>query len=197
MNDKEYVSSAGGGPKEQNTRYGTKYYLTGLGFLALVISITGIVTLVYMMLHGLNIFEMLQQPTKTWAFGYIGGSANPASIGAEIMAWSLIGVSCQIAYLSGKAIIGRQFQFWDYSVRWISASFLSWGIAVAVIFTLIVVTLDIGGIEITLANASIETIIAISFILGFYNDESRALLDRLRERMAIGLKGDKQKVEGE
>jgi len=49
-------------------------------------------------------------------------------------------------------------------------------------------TLDVGGVEITLANASIETIIAISFILGFYNDESRRLLDSLRERITTGIK---------
>ena len=174
--------------EKENIQLSNRYYLKGFGFQVLLIFITAVVITIYMLLHGLNIYELLQQPTKTWTFDFLGGNANPASIGAEIMAWSFIGVSCQMAYLSGKAILQNQFQFWQYFIRWVSASLLSWGVAVAVIFALTVITVDIGGIEITLAKASIETIIAISFILGFYNDESRGILEKLRERIVTGLK---------
>ncbi len=183
----------------QNDENSTQYYLKGFRFLLLLILALAIIGPIYMLSHGINALELLRYPDKTWGFAYLGGNANPSSIGIEILVWSFIGVTCQLAYLAGRAILRSQFHFWRYVIRWISAAIYAWGIAVAVIFTLTIITLDIGGIEITLANASIETIIAIAFILGFYNNESRKLLDKLRGQIAIGMenKSETQKNEKE
>jgi len=92
-----------------------------------------------------------------------------------------------MAYLAGRAILKKEFEFLKFLVKWMSSSLYAWGVAVAVILSLNIISLSIAGIDITLKNASLETIIALSFILGFYNEEARALLSSLRRRFASNL----------
>ena len=181
--------------EQQKIHSNTRYYLKGIGFLILLLVTTTIISMTYTFLHGIRIIELFTQPQAIWSFNFVGGSANPASIGIEIWTWTLIGVNCRLAYISSQAIIRGKFDILKYLVKWISTSLFSWGIAVAVIFSFQVVALNLGGIEITLANASIETIIAISFILGFYYDEARKLLGNLRGQIVAGAESKTEQEE--
>ncbi len=165
-----------------------KYYSKGIGFLALLILAYCIIAFAYLSLHGINVFALFNQTQTISKFDFIGGNSNPLSIGIEAEAWSLMGVICQMAYLSGMALLKGKFEFLKYFTWWISSSLYAWGIAVAVIFSLNIISLNIAGIDITLKNAPIEIIIAISFILGFYSDDARKILGRLRERLVMAEK---------
>jgi hypothetical protein len=164
-----------------------RYYFKGVSFLLLLIFTYFIISLSYLHLHGCNIMKLFQGSILP-SFNFIGGSSNALSIGIEAEAWSLFGVICQMAYISGRAILNKEFIFIRYLIIWISSSLYSWGVTVAVIFTLNIITLSISGIDITLKNAPIETIIALSFILGFFSDEAHKLLRGLRDKIATGLK---------
>jgi hypothetical protein len=171
----------------ESTDVDRNYYLQGLGFLALLVAVTGMSGFVYMLMHNVYAFHLLTQPGETWSFGFVGGVRNPASIIIEVFIWSLVGVNSALAYSSGRDIIRKRFRFLRYLTLWISTVVFAQGVAVAVILSLQVISLNIGGIEITLANASIETIIAISFILGFYHNDARRLLGSLRGRIVTGM----------
>lgn len=180
-------------PVDTKIQINAWYYVKGIIFLGLMILAVLSLSFGYMSLHGIYIVDRLVQPEKPLALDYIGGKANPFSIGMEILFWSLIGVICQMAYLSGQMMVKGQFEFGKYFIMWISTSLFAGGVAHAVIFALLVIKLSIAGIEITLENAPISTIIAISFILGFYNQEARRLLDKLRGKITAGFEDDARK----
>jgi hypothetical protein len=163
------------------------YYWKSLCFVVSLGVTAFLFLLIYMRVHGINAVEAFNDPNYVWIFDFVGGSRNPASIGFEIGIWTFLGVTCKVAYTSTKTILRRQFDWLKYLIGWIGAGLYAWGIAVAVIFSLQVITLNIGGVEITLANISIEGIIAISFVLGFYNDEARRLLDNIRGQIVQGM----------
>jgi hypothetical protein len=167
-----------------------KYYLRGLAFLLLILLTAGVVAALYLRLHNINVLELFSRPQKELSFGYIGGDKNPASIMMEIWVWCLLGVNCRLAYLSGRSVIRKRFRFLRYLTLWFSTWLFAQGVAVAVILSLQVISLNIASVEISLANASIETIIALSFILGFYHDDARRLLGSLRGRIVTGMEGD-------
>lgn len=117
-------------------------------------------------------------------FGFIGGNNTPLSIGFEITVWGVIGVISRTAYLKSQVIKrGEEFSFLSSLIEWIGTSLLAIGILTAVIFSLSIVSLNVAGVEITLADAPIEAIIAISFILSFYYEETQKLLGSLSERI--------------
>jgi hypothetical protein len=164
-----------------------KYYWKGFGFVLFLGTTAFSLLLVYMRIHGINAIEAFNNPNYVWVFDFVGGSRNPASIGFEIGIWTFLGVTCRMAYTSTQSILRGQFDWLKSAIGWIGAGIFAWGIAVAVIFSLQVIVLNVGGIEITLANISLEAIIAISFIMGFYNQESRELLDKVRGQIVRGM----------
>ncbi len=165
----------------------TQEYRKGLGFLALLVVDFLVLTYFYQFLHGINVFELFRQPPALLPFDFIGGSANAFSIAVEIVYWALMGVVCQMAYQVSRAVVDGKFDAWKSTFNWISISLYAIGVAIALIFSLKVISLNVGDIRITLASAPIEVIIAISFILGFYSEESRRLLGRLRGRIVTGM----------
>lgn len=166
--------------QNSESKINARQYLRGLGFFAILIISVLFQTFIYVTLHGINILDRALKPQNPIVFDYIGGNATPFSIGLEILFWSLVGVICHIAYLSGQAVLEKRFEFGEYLIRWISTSMYAAGIAHAVVFLLRLITIKIANIEITLKDAPVEVIIAISFILGFYYQEARKLLDKLR-----------------
>ncbi len=165
----------------------TQDYRKGFGFLALLALDFLVLTYYYMLLHGIDLFVLLRQPPTALTFDYIGGSANAFSVGSEIVYWTLMGVLCQMAYLAGRILIEGNFDFWKSIFGWIGTSLYAVGTAIAIIFSLKIVSINIADIKITLADAPIEVIIAISIILGFYSEESRRLLGRLRRQIVSGM----------
>lgn len=170
-------------------------YRKGFGFLALMALDFVVLTYYYMLLHGIDLFVLLRQPPTVLTFDYIGGSANAFSVGSEIVYWALMGVICQMAYLAGRTLIEGIFDFWKAIFGWIGTSLYAVGTAIAVIFSLKIVSINIADIKITLADAPIEVIIAISIILGFYSEESRRLLGRLRRQIVSGMTAEGEEHE--
>jgi hypothetical protein len=56
-------------------------------------------------------------------------------------------------------------------------------IAMAVVAFLRSTSLNVGSVNLTLATADIELIIAISFILGFYHEDTRRLLGSFQKNI--------------
>lgn len=164
-----------------------KEYLKGLIFFALMWLNLVFLSYFYYLLHGVNFFQVLAQRKTISSFDFVGENANVFSVGVEIVYWTLFGVICQMAYRSGREIIDGEFDFWKSMFYWIGINMYALGIAIAVIFSLEIISLSIGGIDITLANAPIEVIITIAFILGFYSEEARQLLGKLRGKIVSGI----------
>lgn len=168
-------------------------YRQGFAFLALMILVFLVLSYFYVLLHGINVFKLLGQQQTELTFDFVGGNTNAFSISIEIMFWALMGVICQMAYQSTKTITKGEFDIWKSVFNWIGINLYAVGIAIAIIFSLNVISLNIGDIQITLANAKIEVIIAISFVLGFYSEESRRLLGRLRGQIVTGMEAESNK----
>ncbi|MGQ9625674.1 MAG: hypothetical protein ACUVV0_02060 [Anaerolineae bacterium] len=91
----------------------------------------------------------------------------------NLASWSFIGNYAQNGYIIAQALIGRKFHLGKHLTKVVGDVMRSWGIAIAVVFLLRVIKLSIGNLELTLENTTIEVIIALSFILGFYNEDAR------------------------
>lgn len=70
---------------------------------------------------------------------------------------------------------------------WFGTVGFAWGVSVALILSLSIISINIGTTQITLADASIETIMAIAFIIGFFNKYALKLLEQVRDRLTGGM----------
>lgn len=164
----------------------SQYYFRGFLFVVLLMVASFVIVLMYWWLHGISIVTMFTQNIQVWPATFVGGTNTPFSVGVEIWAWSLLGVNCRTAYIVGQAVLEQEFVFGKSLVYWVSTCLFGWGISVAVIFSLQAIELTVAGFQITLANAPIQTIVAISFVLGFYNDNAHKLLESLKEQIVRG-----------
>ena len=158
----------------------TAYYLKGILFLGFIAVISAIVQYFYSLAHGINLILLFSGSLNQWNFNWLGGRADPSSVGIEILIWTIMGVSAKMAYQSADEMLRGTFSFLPSVINWISKSFYAWGIGVATVLFFSVVSITIAGFEITLANASIGSIIAIAFIIGFYDSEALSVLEKLR-----------------
>ena len=165
--------------------------LEALGFLLLLTSALGVTWAFYLQLHRIDLLKLLlQQPQGEVVFTFIGGNKNPFAIGVEIGIWGFVGVIARMAHSTSRVILkGEEFDFCRYLVDWIGTSLLVMGILTAVIFSLSIVSLRIAGVEITLADAPIEAIIALSFVLSFYHEGTQTLLSSLKGKIFYSEEG--------
>ncbi|MFN8489483.1 MAG: hypothetical protein U0350_18010 [Caldilineaceae bacterium] len=163
----------------------TKYYFRGFLFIVFLMLDTILVVLIYWRSHGISPVAVLTQVSQSWPSDFVGGIKTPFAMGVEIFTWSIIGVNCRMAYIVGQVIINKQFSFGKNLVICSSAQLFGPGISLAVIFCLQIIEVSVAGVHITLANAPIETVVAISFILGFYFEDARKLLDRVRGQLGL------------
>ena len=168
-----------------------KYDMYAQGVLFLIaLGLTMIISMIlYAAAHGINYFQIYLNPKLVFTVDFIGGGRNAYSIGFEAALWAFLGVSCRIAYIALKAMQDGKFRFLRFVAIWFGTIGFAWGVSVALILSLSVVTVSIGTTEITLANASIETLIAISFIIGFYNEQALVMLERVRDKFTAGIDG--------
>ncbi len=171
-------------------------YINAIIFLGLLIVGNFIVQYVYNLAHGLPLQNLLLQPETTWTFTFIGENPNPSSIGMEILVWTFTGVSARLAYSTTKSVSRKKFSLLKNILLWISTALFTWGIGVALILSLSVISLSVAGIELTLANASLEAIIAISFVLGFYHESAIKFLGSVREKLVWGVDSDDNLEDG-
>jgi len=99
----------------------------------------------------------------------------------EVAIWSLEGVLARSEYyLSLLVLKKKKFNFWETSSKLISDATMGIAIAIAVVLFLRATEF----VELSLKNANIATIAGISFILGFYHEDTRRLLGSFRKRIS-------------
>jgi len=99
----------------------------------------------------------------------------------EVAIWSLAGVLARSEYYLSQIIVRKkQFDFWESSSKLISDG--SMGIAIAIAVVLFVRATEF--MELSFQNASVASIAAISFILGFYHEDTRRLLSSFQRRIS-------------
>ncbi|MCP4359411.1 MAG: hypothetical protein GY796_15480 [Chloroflexi bacterium] len=125
-------------------------------------------------------------------FNFVGVNENfplPSfySLVMEVFAWSFAGVLARSEYyLTQIAIRREEFHMSESISKIIGDTSMGVSIAIAVVAFLTATTLTIGQVELTLRTASIELIGAISFILGFYHEDTRRLLGSFQKKVSGG-----------
>ena len=123
-------------------------------------------------------------------FDFVGVNANfpvPSfySLMMEVFVWSFAGVLARSEYyLTQIAIRREEFHMLESISKIIGDTSMGVSIAIAVVAFLTATTLTIGQVELTLRTANVELIGAISFILGFYHEDTRRLLGSFHKRIS-------------
>ena len=165
-------------------------YRVGVGFLLFLLLNMFIIMMMYSLAHGINYLQIYTNPNSVFKVDFIGGGRNLFSMAFEVSMWAFLGVTCRMSYTALKAMNEGSFRFWKYTATWLGTIGFAWGVSVALIFSLSVLTLNIGTTKITLADAPLETIIAIAFIIGFYNEQALRLLERVRDKLTAGIESE-------
>lgn len=98
----------------------------------------------------------------------------------EVAIWSLAGVLARSEYYLSQIVIRkRQFHLLETISKLISDA--SMGIAIAIAVVLFLRATEF--LDLSLKNANVASIAAISFILGFYHEDTRRLLGNFRRKI--------------
>jgi hypothetical protein len=125
-------------------------------------------------------------------FNFVGvtpDNPNPSFIAVmiEAMMWSLAGVLARHLYDLTQLIVKRNLvDPLETISKLIGES--SMGVAIAMAVVAFLQTVQIANL--TLKGAEIESVGAISFILGFYHESARGLLKGFQQRLSEANKGD-------
>lgn len=118
---------------------------------------------------------------------------SPAAILIEVIVWSLLGVMARSEYnITHTLVQGEEFKVLESISRLIGDHAMGMAVAVAVVALFRSAELNIAQVNLTLKTANIESIIAISFILGFYHEDTRRLLGSFQK----GIAGDIDEAKG-
>ncbi|MCP4367303.1 MAG: hypothetical protein GY797_04190 [Deltaproteobacteria bacterium] len=166
-------------------------YLPGVIFFIFMGMGLHISQVIYGFAHGINYYHFVLNPNLKFTVDFIGGERNAYSVGIEASVWTFWGVSCRIAYTALKAMLRGKFRFFKYTAIWFGTFGFAWGVSVALILSLSVISINIGTTKITLADAPIDTLLAIAFIIGFYNEQALKLLERVRDKFTGSMEGEK------
>jgi hypothetical protein len=166
--------------------------LKGLALILVVILFWLGTLYVWLLSHGVRL-ERFLTPDATFLqsvaeFNFLGISdENPQpsilSLNLEIVMWSIFAVAIRTVYRINVAIRHKRFDFTEYLVRWEGDMMMAAGLAEVVILFLRITRFSLGNASLTLAEANYETIAALAFILGFYNEDARRLLGGFRARI--------------
>jgi hypothetical protein len=134
-----------------------------------------------------NIHWPIPSVEEIATFNFIGAASNGVapsflSVLVEVITWSSLGVLARSQYyLTQRVIRGKEFRIIEIIPRLTGECVIGVAITLAVVSFLR--TTEIANL--TLRSASIESITAISFILGFYHEDTRRLLGRFRDKISI------------
>jgi type IV secretory pathway VirB3-like protein len=164
-----------------------KRILRGVTLQLIVLAMMAIVSLLYYKIHSLS----WPFPTgeEVAAFNFIGVTStnpNPSFLAViiEIFLWSATGVLAHNEYsLTQLIITHKEFNALEQMSKIVGELIMGVSITVAVIAFFRSVELSVAQINISLKAANVETVIAISFILGFYHDHTRRLLGAIRQKI--------------
>ena len=151
-------------------------------FLFIFISLITLllVMVFYMWLHEFPLDFRSQK--EEWKFDFIL-KQNIAVVGFEIFIWVFTGVTCRLLSTLRKE---KEWNLLAKINEWLCESVYTWG-AVLCFFALFnLFSINIGSVPIDLRERNIETVIGLSFVFGFFNDQT---LDLFKEVIAkIGIK---------
>jgi len=194
--------AAGPSPStETKERSSLRYWISAWASVLPWMVILYAVIPVYMQLHGILLWKVSSsglgfsfdpEGIKSFAeFNYVGypfqtNEPTAASMWIEIIFWSYVGVvASQVYYITQLISQDKpKFEAGRYFMRAFGIITRATALGTAIIFLLRIVTLTIGPVTISLREADIQTIMAISFIVGFYNEDTERILKRLWKRAA-------------
>lgn len=110
-----------------------------------------------------------------------GGKPSIFAVVLEVAIWSLAGVLARSEYFLAQIVVSKKpFNFWETSSKLISDGSMGIAIAIAVVLFLRATQF----VNLSLENADVASIAAISFILGFYHEDTRRLLGSFRRKIS-------------
>ncbi len=125
-------------------------------------------------------------------YNFIGVTrCNPhpsaAAIIIEVLVWSSLGVSARHIYYVSRLIQRnkeKRIKLWEIVSKIVGEAAMGISISVAVVAFFLSTGLTIAQIKLTVQDVNILTIIALSFVLGFYHENTRSLLGGFHPRLS-------------
>jgi len=182
-------------PLEAKQKINWRYWILAWASILFWMIIFWAMVPAYLQLHGISLWKIglsgygfqldpagLQKFSE---FNYVGlsaknGEPTAASMWVEIIFWSYLGVAASQVYYLTQLISRDDYEFKTgrYFIRTFGIIIRGVSLGTVIIFLLRIITLTIGPVEVSLRQADIQTIIAISFIVGFYNQDTERALRR-------------------
>ncbi len=149
-------------------------------------------------IHGENIESYLKAIRE---FNFLGvGVDNPIpsvwAVLTEVTIWSVTGVLVRSEYTLTQIVLKREdISILELISKLIGDCAMGVGLAMAVVAFFWSTEFNIAQMNLTLKTANIATIIAISFILGFYHEDTHRLLGSFQKRISTSSDETQAKTE--
>jgi len=164
----------------------TTHWIRNLLFLQIAIAaLTLLVGKPHTMLHGMN--WPMPTPEQVAAFDFIGargpGAPSIWSILLETAAWSFLGVMTRTEHRLARTIQrGIPVSLQTALAQILGDAAAGVSIAVALVALLWSSELKLVDIQLTLRGSGVGSVIAVSFILGFFHDRTQRVVGLVHER---------------
>jgi hypothetical protein len=133
----------------------------------------------------LNIFSS-DNINKLSNITFVNGPTT-LSIAGEVLMWSSLGVWAQQSYLNVALMVRRKFRFADHGPYYIGVMMRNTSVAAAIVILLRLAKFSIFGVSLDNANPLLfDTIIGLSFLLGFFGDDAHRILNSFKNRLVKG-----------
>jgi hypothetical protein len=177
--------------KESRSKVSDVLSVVGLQIIVLILMI--LLTMQYSWLHNVphimsplfgnkNVDSFVDAIADYNFVGVKSATGEPSifAVVLEVAIWSLAGVLARSEYYLSQIVIRkRQFHLLETISKLISDA--SMGIAIAIAVVLFLRATEF--LDLSLKNANVASIAAISFILGFYHEDTRRLLGSFRRKI--------------
>jgi hypothetical protein len=175
-------------PSQENKRKGIRSVFI-MQFIIFVLMV--IAAYIYGWLHNIPTpFSLLYKSIEDYYeaianFNFIGVSPENLqptiyAVILETLVWSFLGVLARSAYSARQSMRGGKFSILEAITKLIADSMMGISITIAVVAFLRTTEF----VNLSLKSADIGSIIAISFILGFYHEDTRRLLGSFQKRIS-------------
>lgn len=167
-------------------------YQWSLVFLLVITGIIeGIFVYLYIQWHGVYIssFFDIYKPESIGLLSQINfvGGPTTLSIAAEVLVWSSLGVWAQQAYINSIKMLRRQFRFADDGPKYMGIMMRNTSVAAIIVILLKLAKFSLFGVSLEAGNPlAFDFTIGISFLLGFFGDDSAKILSGFRDRIVKG-----------
>ncbi|MBI4789428.1 MAG: hypothetical protein HY782_20555 [Chloroflexi bacterium] len=135
-----------------------------------------VLTFFYLKIHGVTDVETLAK------IDFIGGG-SPVGVVIKVLYWSAIGALAKQAFSLGQLLNCGRFNLMQCLVTNLLNLLSVPIIAVAIIMFFRITKLSIGSLQLTLEQADVKLVIVLSILLGFFGEDARRYLGKIRERV--------------